>query len=100
MLDPAPVDIDVTPFGADPDTRILLNTGTGKTRIVHEPVDPDSVDGLIAKLQALPPDVRKLPAVVYTDNGIMECNPSVTEVLRNEFLIEPEGDGLVKVVML
>lgn len=43
-------------------------------------IDPDSVDGLIAKLQALPADVRKLKAYVYVNDILNQVKPEVIDV--------------------
>jgi hypothetical protein len=56
--------------------------------------DPDSVDGLIAKLQALPPDVRKLPVRVMQDDG------ATLKLRKPEPAVEEYWEEPTKVVVL
>lgn len=99
--DPEPVDSE-----AEVDAYIRAQTGDDGN-LLHPnygaPVDPDSVDGLIARLQALPPDVRKLRVyIVGQSDELYKVNPEVTtaEVYGWGELEDQDKDPTEKVVVL
>ena len=61
-------------------SQMVLTAQESGTR-TPEPADPDTVDGLIATLQALPADVRKLPVRV-PGNGLRPAEPEVLELYK------------------